>query len=82
MAAREGKVCAACLEISIIVNDWRAKIVGGMETALLLWEACCIPPLLHGAGSWVEMSPSTEKKLVLAFDPPGRTWDTPCFSAI
>jgi hypothetical protein len=63
VAAREGKVRAACLEISIIVNDWRAKIVGGMETALLLWEACCIPTLLHGAGSWVEMSPSTEKKL-------------------
>ena len=34
-----------------------------METAILLWEACCIPSLLHGAGTWVEMSETTETKL-------------------
>ena len=34
--AREGKIRGACLEISSIVNDWRAKAVGGMETALVL----------------------------------------------
>ena len=34
-----------------------------METALLLWEACCIPSLLHGAGMWVEMSRETERQL-------------------
>ena len=35
----------------------------GFETALMLLEACCIPSLLHGAGTWVEMSKATEKHL-------------------
>ena len=34
-----------------------------MSTAIMLWESCCIPSMLHGAGSWVEMSKATEKKL-------------------
>ena len=61
--AREGKIRGACLEISQIVNDWRANTAGGMETALILWEACCIPSLLNGAGTWTEISSSTEKRL-------------------
>ena len=61
--AREGKIRGACLEISHIVNDWRSQIVGGMETAILLWEACCIPSLLNGAGTWVNISKATEKRL-------------------
>ena len=58
--ARESKIRGACIEISQIVNDWRAKSAGGMETALLLWEACCIPSLLSGAGTWTEISKQTE----------------------
>ena len=61
--AREGKIRGACLEISHIVNDWRSQIVGGMETAILLWEACCVPSLLNGAGTWVDISKATEKRL-------------------
>ena len=34
-----------------------------METALLLWEACCIPSLLNGAGTWTEITKATVKKL-------------------
>ena len=34
-----------------------------MESAILLWESCCISSLLHGAGTWVEISSATEKKL-------------------
>jgi hypothetical protein len=63
VAAREGRVRGACLEIADIVEDWRAQVVGGMETALLLWEACCVPSLLHGAGTWVEISTETERRL-------------------
>jgi hypothetical protein len=63
VAAKEGKIRGAGLEIAIIVNDWRAGVTGGFETALMLWEACCIPSLLHGAGTWVEMSKATEKQL-------------------
>ena len=63
VAAREGKVRGAALEIAAIVEDWRSAAAGGMETALLLWEACCVPSLLHGAGTWVEVSKKTVKQL-------------------
>ena len=46
--SREGKIRGACLEIAVIINDWRAERLGGMETALMLWERCCIPSMLHG----------------------------------
>ena len=63
VASREGKVRGAALEIAAIVEDWRSAAAGGMETALLLWEACCVPSLLHGAGTWVEVAKTTVKKL-------------------
>ena len=63
VAAREGKIRGACLEITAIVNDWRSRIEGGMETALLLWEACCIPSLLNGAGTWMDIFVVTVKRL-------------------
>lgn len=34
-----------------------------MDTALMLWESCCVPSLLHGAGTWVDISAATENKL-------------------
>ena len=63
VAYKEGKIRGACLEIVIIVNDWRAQAVGGFEIALMLWEKCCIPSLMHGAGTWVAMNATTEKQL-------------------
>ena len=54
--------------------------MGGMETALMLWEVCCVPSLLHGAGTWTEISSKTEKttklvpKLVFTFNSSGGTW--------
>jgi hypothetical protein len=88
--SREGKIRGACLEIAKIVNDWRSKIVGGMDTALMLWEVCCVPSLLHGAGTWTEISSKTEKqvnqcqnwflRLILQLGPgtplPSLLWDT------
>ena len=29
----------------------------------MLWEVCCIPSLMHGAGTWVEISKAAEKTL-------------------
>ena len=63
MEDKEGKIRGACLEIGIIINDWRAQDLGGMETALMLWETCCVPSLLHGAGTWLEINKTTEKRL-------------------
>ena len=51
------------MELVQVVNDWRARAVGGLDTAILLWEACCVPSLLYGCGTWLEMAPSTVKKL-------------------
>ena len=63
VAAREAKVRGSCLEIADIINDWRARVAGGMGTALMLWESCVIPTLLYGAGTWVDIPKSTTKKL-------------------
>jgi hypothetical protein len=63
ISSREGKIRGACLEISQIVNDWRARVCGGMLTAIVLWESCCIPSLLSGAGTWTEITSAQEKKL-------------------
>ena len=62
VSAKEGKIRGACLEIALIINDWRAQDIGGMKTALLLWESCCISSLLHGAGTWVQINSETEKR--------------------
>ena len=61
--AREGKVKGACLEVAAIVEDWRAQVAGGFESGLMLWETCCLPSLLHNAGTWVEMPAAALKKL-------------------
>ena len=63
VASREAKVRGACLEIADIVNDWRARVAGGLGTAFMLWETCIIPSLLYGAGTWVEISTATTKRL-------------------
>ena len=63
VAAREDKILAGGREIGQIIGDWRAHLVGGMETALFLWESCCVPSLLNGAGTWTQISASTEKRL-------------------
>ena len=63
VSSKLGKIRGASLEIALVINDWRATQIGGMESALLLWESCCISSLLHGAGTWVEISSATEKKL-------------------
>jgi hypothetical protein len=60
---REGKVKGAALEIAVIVDDWRAQVVGGFQSGLLLWESCCIPSLLHNSGTWVELSSEGVRKL-------------------
>ena len=51
------------MEIATIVEDWRSQVVGGMESALTMWEACCIPTLLSGAGTWTEIQPAAERRL-------------------
>jgi hypothetical protein len=61
--AKEGKIKAACLEIANITNDWRSETIGGFETAIILWEACIIPSLLHSCSTWMQISKTTENRL-------------------
>ena len=61
--AKEPKIKAAGLEIAAIIQDWRSQVVGGIDSALLMWEACCIPSLLTGAGTWVNITPAAEQRL-------------------
>ena len=63
VSGREGKIRGACLEIAKIVNDWRSQVPGGMATAILLWEACCIPSLLNGSGTWTEIQRQLRRDL-------------------
>ena len=60
---KEPKIRAACLEIADIIQDWRAQVVGGIESALVMWEACCIPSLLTGARTWVGITPAGERRM-------------------
>ena len=48
---------------NIRVEDLRSQVVGGMDSALVMWEACCVPSLLHGAGTWVDITPAAERRL-------------------
>ena len=63
VASREGKIRGTGLEIAHIVSDWRSKVCGGMVTALFIWEVCCIPSLLSGAGTWIDITTTTERRL-------------------
>ena len=51
------------MEIAQVCNDWRARAAGGLDTALLLWEVCVVPSLLHGCGTWVAVTAAMEKRL-------------------
>ena len=63
VAAKEGKIKEACIEVANIVNDWRTEIVGGLETAMISWEACIIPSLLHSCSTWTQISRATKNRL-------------------
>ena len=46
-----------------VVNDWRARVAGGLEVGVMLWERCCIPSLLYGAGTWVNITAGAVARL-------------------
>ena len=61
-----GKCCPQEVLRTQWLRQWqlgKGREVGGFESALFVWESVCIPSLLHGAGTWTEISKETEKKL-------------------
>ena len=60
---RESKTRRASYEIVNIVKDYRAQLIGGFRTGLVLWESCVVPSLLYNCSTWVEMGKDEEKTL-------------------
>ena len=58
---RLGKAKGECLEIALIVEDWRGQVTGGFLTALKLYKACVVPSLLYNCGTWTEMPKEAEE---------------------
>ena len=55
---RIGLVKRSIFEIKAVVEDCRSKIIGGIKTGILLWEACVIPFLLYNSSTWLQMKKS------------------------
>ena len=46
-----------------LVEDFRMQAIGGVESAIDLYESCIIPSLLSNASTWMEITKETENKL-------------------
>ena len=45
------------------MKDYRAQLIGGFRTGLVLWESCVVPSLLYNCSMWVEVGKKEEKAL-------------------
>ena len=60
---RKGQALLAINEIASIVNDTRAKTIGGIEVATEIWDLAILPYLLNSSGTWIGMKKSTLEKM-------------------
>ena len=60
---RTGKVKGAIYELGVLIEDIRMQAVGGMDTAIELYESCIVPSLLANCATWMEIRKETEEKL-------------------
>ena len=60
---RKGLALLAISDIANIVNDARVNIVGGMKTALLIWEQAVLPFLLNSSDTWIGIDRTAMKSL-------------------
>ena len=49
---RKGTTLLAINDITTIVNDARANVIGGIKLAIDIWELAIIPFLLNNGGTW------------------------------
>ena len=63
-AGKLGDLAWQLLFQQVIVNNWRSRAVGWLKTALVLWEACCIPSFLNGVRTWTEITKATVKSWI------------------
>lgn len=59
---REAKVKGSIYELRAIVEDFRMQVIGGIESAIDLYESCIVPSLLANCSTWTEIKESTEKR--------------------
>ena len=52
---RIGNVKKAIYEIKTIIEDSRCQVIGGITTALTIWERSVIPFLLYSSENWTDM---------------------------
>ena len=60
---RKGQVLSNIVEIRAVIDDFRSKCLGGIITALEIWELAILPFLLYNCETWTEISPKTVKVL-------------------
>ena len=61
---RVGLVKKAIFEIKFIIEDCRSKVIGAINTGMMIWESCIIPFLLNNCSTWLEIRQSDVDKLV------------------
>ena len=69
---REAKIKGSIYELRALTEDFMMQAVGGMQSAIDLYESCIIPSLLSNCGMWVEMSRKAEDMLDMLQDTFGR----------
>ena len=63
MNRRIGLAKKAIFEIKFIMEDCRSKVVGAINTGILIWEMCIIPFLLNNSSTWLDIRKSDMEKL-------------------
>ena len=60
---RVAKIKGSIYELRALIEDFRMQAVGGVESAIELYESCIIPSLLSDAATWMEIRKEIEYKL-------------------
>ena len=69
---REAKIKGSIYELRALTEDFRMQAVGGMQSAIDLYESCIIPSLLSNSGTWTEVGQETINMLDKIQDTFGR----------
>ena len=60
---RKGNVLKSIFKIQSIIEDSRCEVLGGVSTAVMIWERAVIPFLLFSSKNWIRMSKESLKIL-------------------
>ena len=60
---RTGKVKGAIYELGVLIEDIRMQAVGGIDTAIELYESSIVPSMMANSATWMDIRKDTEDKL-------------------